>query len=214
VYRIRQVLTSCTIRHISLVPWCIGFDRCHYIHYYFFSFSYSLFLCKTADRSLVNNSSNINKTKTTSLLKLLNKTKKKTTTYAVTGLGQAHKSGRVNQLRCGFVVLSSIDLYQKNWWFDKWNPCQHSMWPCHRLGLHVFHYFSSYLRKNYGLILNQDEKLVYFLYVVCRYFLVIYSWSTHPCLDILLLHSDRLSWLSVILTPWMHINDVMVIVLG
>ena len=49
------------------------------------------------------------------------------------------------------------------------------------------HYFSSYLRKKYGLILNQDEKLVYFLYVVCRYFLVIYSWSTHPCLDILLL---------------------------
>jgi hypothetical protein len=27
VCRIRQVLTSCTIRHISLVPWCVGLDR-------------------------------------------------------------------------------------------------------------------------------------------------------------------------------------------
>ena len=27
VCRIRQVLTSCTIRDISLVPWCVGLDR-------------------------------------------------------------------------------------------------------------------------------------------------------------------------------------------
>jgi hypothetical protein len=27
VCRIRQVLTSCTIQHISLVPWCVGLDR-------------------------------------------------------------------------------------------------------------------------------------------------------------------------------------------
>ena len=27
VCRIRQVLTSCTIRHISLVPWCVRLDR-------------------------------------------------------------------------------------------------------------------------------------------------------------------------------------------
>ena len=29
VCRIRQVLTSCTIWHISLVPWCVGLDRFH-----------------------------------------------------------------------------------------------------------------------------------------------------------------------------------------
>jgi hypothetical protein len=29
VCRIRQVLTSCTIQHISLVPWCVGLDRFH-----------------------------------------------------------------------------------------------------------------------------------------------------------------------------------------
>ena len=27
VCRIRQVLTSCTIWHISMIPWCVGFDR-------------------------------------------------------------------------------------------------------------------------------------------------------------------------------------------
>jgi hypothetical protein len=54
--RIVQDVRTCLIWHTKEpgVPWCIGFDRCHYIHYYFFSFSYSLFLCKTADRSLEN----------------------------------------------------------------------------------------------------------------------------------------------------------------
>jgi len=31
VCRIRQVLTFCTIWHISLVPWCVGLDRFHCI---------------------------------------------------------------------------------------------------------------------------------------------------------------------------------------
>ena len=40
--RIRQVLTSCTIRHISLVPWCVGLDRFHCS--YFLSTSDSLYI--------------------------------------------------------------------------------------------------------------------------------------------------------------------------
>jgi hypothetical protein len=40
VCQIRQVLTSCTIRHIFLVPWCVRLDRfCHHVQSDTFSWS-------------------------------------------------------------------------------------------------------------------------------------------------------------------------------